>query len=149
MHSCLNSKGNTQWPFQDVILYRIYLLCQAHISSHLKLTPPPLKSSCMICSMSVWLVMLSSLRNLFWWSTGSLHGHCWVISIQLFSFWCTFLCRDCSPCCLSPYPSEQGKQGIQGKTILLIFHLMVVIEKMEEKIKPPPTPKREWRNKLN
>uniref|UniRef100_A0A6N2KBY9 Dolichyl-diphosphooligosaccharide--protein glycosyltransferase subunit DAD1 n=1 Tax=Salix viminalis TaxID=40686 RepID=A0A6N2KBY9_SALVM len=23
-------------------------------------------------------------------------------------------CRDCSPCCLSPYPSEQGKQGIQG-----------------------------------
>jgi hypothetical protein len=41
---------------------------------------------------------------------------------------------------LSPYPSEQGKQGIQGKTILLIFHLMVVIEKMEEKNKTTPHP---------
>jgi len=41
-------------------------------------------------------VLTSSLPSCWW--TGSIHGCCWIISIQLVSVRSTFLHRDCGPC---------------------------------------------------
>ncbi|KAI3492338.1 hypothetical protein L1887_43268 [Cichorium endivia] len=59
---------------------------------------------------------------------GGLHANTWVVSIQLFSLWCAFLCSDICYSCLSAYSSEQRKQGLQGFTSGTCFYRLCFMQ---------------------